>query len=52
VPSEKELLQKELDAINWKEVMSIPLFVDCDKLDNKSARQQCFFEFLPAHKRN
>jgi hypothetical protein len=46
VPSEKELLQKELDAINWKEVDEYPSFVDCDKLDNKSARQQCFFEFL------
>lgn len=46
VPSEKELLQKELQAINWKEVDEYPSFVDCDKLDNKPARQQCFFEFL------
>lgn len=46
VPSEKELLQKELKAINWKEVDEFPSFVDCDKLDNKARRQQCFFEFL------
>jgi hypothetical protein len=46
VPSEKELLQKELDAINWKEVDEYPSFVDCDKLDDKPARQHCFFEFL------
>jgi hypothetical protein len=46
VPSEKELLQKELDAINWKEVDEYPSFVDCDKLDDKTARQHCFFEFL------
>jgi hypothetical protein len=46
VPSEKELLQKKLKAINWKEVDEYPSFVDCDKLDNKSDRQQCFFEFL------
>lgn len=46
VPSEKELLQKELKAINWKEVDEFPSFVDCDKLDNKAQRQLCFFEYL------
>jgi hypothetical protein len=23
-----------------------PSFADCDKLDNKTKRQQCFFEYL------
>ncbi|WP_074724220.1 hypothetical protein [Flavobacterium frigoris] len=46
VPSEKELLQKELKSINWKEVDEYPSFVDCDKLDNKTKRQRCFFEYL------
>ncbi|PRZ20354.1 hypothetical protein [Flavobacterium granuli] len=46
VPSEKELLQKELKAINWKEVDEYPSFKDCDKLGNKTQRQQCFFEYL------
>lgn len=46
MPSEKELLQKELKAINWNEVDEFPSFVDCDKLDNKVSRQQCFFAFL------
>jgi hypothetical protein len=46
VPSEKELLQKELKAINWREVDEYPSFVDCDKLDSKSRQQQCFFEYL------
>lgn len=46
VPSEKELLQKELKAINWKEVDEYPSVVDCDKIDNKKQRQQCFFEVL------
>jgi hypothetical protein len=46
VPSEQELLQKELQTINWKEVDEFPSFVDCDKLDNKSKRQLCFFEYL------
>lgn len=46
VPSEKELLQKELKAINWKEVDEYPSVVDCEKIDDKKQRQQCFFEIL------
>jgi hypothetical protein len=46
VPSEKELLKKELKAINWKEVDEYPSFADCDKLDNKTKRQHVFFEYL------
>jgi hypothetical protein len=46
VPSEKELLQKELKAINWKEVDEYPSIVDCEKIEDKTQRQQCFFEYL------
>ena len=46
MPSEKELLQKELKAINWKEVDEYPSFADCDKLEDKTQRKQCFFEYL------
>ena len=46
VPSEKELLQKELKAINWNEVDEYPSIVDCDLIDNKKQRQQCFFDVL------
>ena len=46
VPSEKELLQKELKAINWKEVDEYPSVVDCDKIEDKKQRQNCFFEVL------
>ncbi|SHF93975.1 hypothetical protein SAMN05444372_101252 [Flavobacterium micromati] len=46
VPSEKELLQKELKAINWNEVDEYPSIIDCDMIDNKKQRQQCFFEVL------
>ena len=46
VPSEKELLQKELKAINWNEVDEFPSVVDCDKIENKTLRQQCFFEIM------
>ena len=46
VPSEKELLQKELKAINWKEVDEFPSVNTCDSVLNKNQKQQCFFEFL------
>lgn len=46
MPSQKELLQKELKAINWKEVDEYPSFVDCDKVDDKIQRQNCFFQYL------
>lgn len=46
IPSEKELLQKELKSINWKEVDEYPSVVNCEKIDDKKQRQQCFFEVL------
>ncbi|AYN05507.1 MULTISPECIES: hypothetical protein [unclassified Flavobacterium] len=46
VPSEKELLQKELKSINWKEVDEFPSVVECEKIENKKQRQQCFFEIM------
>ena len=46
VPSEKELLQKELKSINWKEVDEFPSVVDCEKVSDKKQRQQCFFEVM------
>jgi len=46
VPSEKELLQKELKSINWKEVDEYPSLVDCESLTDKKQQQQCFFERL------
>lgn len=46
VPSEKELLQKELKNINWKEVDEFPSVAECEKIENKIDRQQCFFEYM------
>ena len=46
VPSEKELLQKELKAINWKEVDEYPSVENCEKIESKTQRQHCFFEVL------
>ena len=46
VPSKKELLDKELNAINWDEVDEFPSFSECDKIKNDRMQKQCFFEFL------
>lgn len=46
VPSEKELLQKELNAINWQEVDEFPSIAECAKLENKTQREECFFEVM------
>ncbi|MFZ4671558.1 MAG: hypothetical protein ACOYLT_06055 [Flavobacterium sp.] len=46
VPSEKELFEKQLKEINWKEVDEYPSVADCEKLSDKAQREQCFFDFL------
>jgi hypothetical protein len=46
VPSEKELLQKELKSINWKEVDEYPSVSNCEKIADKKLRQQCFFDVM------
>jgi len=48
VPSEKELLERQLNEINWNEVDEYPSVGDCDSLSDKEARKQCFFEYLNA----
>lgn len=46
VPSEKELLEKEMNAINWKEVDEFPSIADCDAVKDKDQKKKCFFEYL------
>jgi len=46
VPNEKELLNKQLKEINWKEVDQYPSIADCEKLTDSKQRKQCFFEFM------
>lgn len=46
VPSEKELLQKELKSINWKEVDEYPTVADCETINDKQQRQKCFFDVM------
>ena len=48
VPSEKELLDKQIKEINWNEVDEYPSVADCEKLTNKEQQKQCFFDFLTA----
>lgn len=45
-PSKDDLLKKELNAINWNEVDEYPSISECDKIEDKTQQQQCFFEFL------
>ncbi len=46
VPSKKELLNQELNTINWNEVDEFPSFSECDKIKDERMQKQCFFEFL------
>jgi hypothetical protein len=46
VPNEQELLQKELQTINWNQVDEYPSIVECEKLTDANQRKQCFFEVL------
>lgn len=46
IPSEEELLDKELQQINWAEVDEYPSIVSCDSITDKEQRKQCFFQYL------
>lgn len=46
IPTQEELLQKELKSINWKEVDEFPSFSNCDSVPDKIQKKQCFFEYL------
>lgn len=46
VPSKEELLEKELKTINWNQVDQYPSIVECENIEDKTQRQQCFFEYL------
>ena len=46
MPTEKELLDKQLKEINWKEVDVYPSVIDCEKNTDETQKKQCFFEFM------
>ena len=48
MPTEKELLEKQIKEINWKEVDEYPSVSDCETLTDANLRKQCFFDFLTA----
>ncbi|MFD2908893.1 hypothetical protein ACFSX9_09100 [Flavobacterium ardleyense] len=45
-PDEQELLQKELQKINWNEVDEFPTVLQCDTIKDATIRKQCFFDYL------
>jgi hypothetical protein len=48
VPSEQELLEKQIKEINWKQVDVYPSIADCEAITDEVQKKQCFFEFLSA----
>jgi hypothetical protein len=46
VPNKDELLQKELQKVNWTEVDELPSVATCDSLTDKEEKKACFFNFL------
>jgi hypothetical protein len=46
VPDETELLQQELQKINWSEVDEYPSVYACDTMQNIETQKQCFFNYL------
>lgn len=48
VPSEKELMEKQMKEINWDEVDEYPSVAECEQLTDEQQRKQCFFDFLTA----
>ena len=46
IPNENELLQNELQKINWTQVDEYPSVFPCDTILNKKQQQQCFFNYL------
>ena len=46
VPSKEALLREKLKEIDWSQVDEYPSVAECEKIEDKALRQQCFFEFL------
>lgn len=45
-PSEEELLEKEMQKIDWKKVDEFPSVDACEVITDQAQRKQCFFEYL------
>jgi hypothetical protein len=46
VPDENQLLQQELQKINWEEVDELPSVMQCDTIKDEAVKKQCFFDYL------
>lgn len=46
VPSKEVLLERELNSIDWNQVDQYPSIAECENIEDKTQRQQCFFEYL------
>lgn len=46
IPNEKDLLNKEINAINWNQVDEFPSIINCDSVLDRAARQDCFIQNL------
>jgi hypothetical protein len=46
VPDENQLLQQELQKINWEEVDELPSVLQCDTIKDSAVKKQCFFDYL------
>lgn len=46
IPIEKDLLNKEINAINWSQVDEFPSIISCDSLTDKAQQQNCFIQNL------
>lgn len=46
VPDEQDLLQQELQKINWNEVDAYPTVTSCESINDQEAQKQCFFDYL------
>lgn len=46
VPSKEILLEQELKSINWKQVDEYPSIAACENIEDKTKRQECFFDYL------
>lgn len=45
----QELVDQEIQAIDWEDVDQYPLFADCDELASKPEQKRCFMETLLRH---
>jgi len=48
LPNEQELLEEELNKIDWTKVDTYPSVEACDSIFDEVARKNCFFDYITA----